>query len=1053
MVKRTARIQDVARKAGVSPATVSYVLNNRGRVSLATRDRVYEAVEALGYHPSARARSLALRQSKIVGVTEPAALPPSDPSFALFLSGIADACRQDGYHVMLIASGGTESGPSLEAVAQSGVVDGIIVTDIEEGDPRLETLNDVQLPYIVFGHAPNEPWVDIDHVLGAEMATRHLLDFGHQRIAHLALPPALIASSLRQQGYERALGSAAEPLEPMVRWTNGTFEAGYQATRELLGRPDRPTAIFAASDSLALGAMRSALDMGFNIPRQLSVVGFDDTWNARHADPPLTSVAYDIQMLGRETAARLLARLRDEVVPSLSIHPALVTRASAGPIGFFGTPPTDAEEPVLKAGATYAVWSTHGTLDPSCGRHGVYLADTRMVSDYQVWIGDQVLAPIHMTATRDGRSFDAVYVWQEPLTTFRIHRHLAFRHDGLTDAWTWSRWGEPRTGSLRVQITSDFSDVFEIRGTPRSRHGNRSLVESDQGWLLVYDGLDDIRRTLEVDVSPPPAAKQGDGCRWELPLDKDHGQIRMVLHWDNPAYRTHRVLADALDLSWPTMLTGQEEVDGVLSKARQDLTLLLTDYGHGPVPMAGLPWFGTLFGRDSLVVGWQTLAWQPAIAQRVVRTLAAFQGTEDRPDTEEEPGKIVHEIRLGEMARTGEVPFHRYYGSVDSTPLFVALFAATWIRGADDAWLRAVLPAVERSLDWLERKAGPQGLYDFLPRSERGLAVQSWKDSSDSMVFRNGDHGAPPLAVAEVQGYTYMAFLLMARCYRAWGEHDRAERLEQRARMLQQRFHDAFWLPDRQYYALAVDGRGAQVDGLSSDPGECLWTGIVPEATAPKIAAHLVGQELFSGWGIRTLGSDEGAYDPYSYHRGSIWPHDTSLVVAGLRRVGEAEGAARVAAALFAAAVEFPGQRLPELFSGESRAHGGPFPYPTACAPQAWASGSPFLLLEALTGFTIDALTHTVTLAPVLPDTWPGLEVRGVSVGGQSVTLICYSDQVAVEGLPEGWHARCEPLKTVPIGGSAPVSGEGPIVTVDAANVVERGPRPVKTPRTIREKR
>ncbi len=1019
-MKKTARITDVARYAGVSIATVSYVLSDTGRISPATRDRVMEAVDALGYRPSARARSLVLRRSRTVGLAEPQHTLRSDPWFSLFLAGVADACRQRGYHVMLIAPlAGSGDKAGLADAARSGLVDGVILVESAAAPSTVEALELAEVPCVIYGRTDRGAWVDIDHQAGAALATRHLLDFGHQRIVHLALPEDTAIGRLRRKGYEQALSHADIDLEPQVMVTDGSFGAGYQWTSELMARATRCTAVFAATDQLALGVMKRAGELGVEVPRQLSVVGFDDTPAGRHAEPPLTSVAYDAEILGQAAAERLLDLIDGQAVAPLVVAPRLVARASAGPTGFVGTPATDPGEPVLKVGATFAVWSHQGSFEPTSGRQGVYLADTRLVSAYRLWIQGERVVPLTLTVGDAGRTLDATYVWQEPATTFRLERRVVLDEDGFVDEWRWARWGEARPISVRLQVASDFADLFEVRGTPRKQHGRRRTIIRDGSQRIEYEGLDGLTRAVSVDVVPPGGEWRDDFCEWTLgdsaegPLGEapTAGEITVRVAWEQPG--RCEVPGEVSFTRWPVIHPGHKGTLRVLQRAEQDLDLLSADFGAGGVPMAGLPWFGALFGRDSLTVAWQTLEWAPDLAERVLSTLALYQGKQHNPDTEEEPGRIVHEVRWGEMARHGEVPFGRYYGSVDATLLFVALYGATWVRQGEGTWTHRMLPAIDAALAWVLAHVDADGLFRFQPQSARGLAIQSWKDSADSMVFASGEHGRPPFAVAEVQGYAYRALVLMSRFFADHREFERASDLRARAEAIRRAFHDRFWLPDRHYYALAVDGEGAAVDGLSSDPGQCLWTGVVPSAQASWVVKRLIGPQLWSGWGIRTLGSDEAAYDPYSYHRGSVWPHDTSLIAAGLRQSGFAEEAACVADALMEAAGLMPHHRLPELFSGEPRAAGGPFPYPTACAPQAWASGAPFLLMTALSGFHVDAPRRVVHLAPLFTPLVPELAVRGVEVGGRRVDLVCTPSRVAVEGLPPGWRSVCRPGVTV----------------------------------------
>ncbi len=394
---------------------------------------------------------------------------------------------------------------------------------------------------------------------------------------------------------------------------------------------------------------------------------------------------------------------------------------------------------------------------------------------------------------------------------------------------------------------------------------------------------------------------------------------------------------------------------------------------------AGIPWFMALFGRDSLIAAYQALPFLPETAKGVLRALARLQGTRVDPLRAEEPGKILHEYRYGELAiRGGVLPFP-YYGSIDATPLFLVLLAAVYRATGDLDFVRSLRAHALDALSWIERYGDRDGdgYLEYILEHTRGLDNQGWKDSWDAIRFRDGRVAEPPIALCEAQGYVYAAWLGMSEVFEALGERERSVRLRAQAVALKERFERDFWLPDRHYYALALDGAKRPVTGLTSNPGHLLWTGIADAEKARQIARRLVSPELFSGWGIRTMGASEGGYNPISYHCGSVWPHDNSLIVAGLARYGFVAEAAKVASGLLTTLSFYPDYRLPELLAGYSaREAAFPVEYPTANRPQAWASGAVLLMLSAMAG--LDVGHRGLRCSPFLPDGVEGVELDGI---------------------------------------------------------------------------
>ncbi len=985
---RPARIYEVARLAGVSIATVSYVLNNRGNISPETADRVRQAAETLHYRPNSQGRFLVQGISETIGVVVPGAMGHREPVPPALLTGLMAACQQAGYHLMLLTPTEPHSTQAyLIDIARSRRVDGVVLINDDESDSRLAVLLQENLPFVVYGSQTDwATWYDVDNREGAKLATQHLVDLGHRHIAHLAGPEEYIFAQQRRHGYEDVVRSHG--LDSRVITGDMTIRSGYERTHELLSKPGRPTAIFASNDAMAIGTLQCASDLGIHVPRQISIIGFGNTGYSAHISPALTTIEHDLFAAGYRLAEMVLARIMGQEVANEEVRPSLRVRDSTGVPAIYRTPRTNPEEPVLKKGPAFALFSTSGRIEPDSLRQGVYLYDTRMVSMYQWRIDDEVQEPLALSSSPD--SLQIRYVAQHSGATRYVLRTLKLYSDRMEDHWTWKSFGSATDWKLSLSFDADFLDIFELRGSQRHHAGNKTVLHKGSESIYQYEGLDHISRRVRVESSRPYITDEMGHWHWQFSDQEPTGHLTITASWMNPVPEVPRIALSDRMLQFPGFTLLEGDWHQVIERARTDLQMLSTDYGNGLVPMAGIPWFGTFFGRDAIITAYQVLQWVPEMARNTLHTLAAWQGRQDIPETEEEPGKMVHEIRLGEMARIGEVPFAKYYGSVDVTPLFLSLLVDTWQRTGDDGLMSELLPAAERALSWLEtiQDSSGLGLLNFSPRSSRGLSVQSWKDSSDSMVFSNGQHAEPPLAVAEVQGYVYNAFRSMAHYYQTAGRLEESARLQRRAQGLKKRFHQRFWLADRHYYALAVDSQGRAVDAISSDPGQCLWSGIVPRNTVHEVAQHLLSPNLFSGWGIRTLGANEAAYDPYSYHRGSVWPHDTSLIAAGLARMGALEAAQIVAKGLMKAASRFPLSRLPELFSGEEGADIGPLPYPEACSPQAWAAGTPLYLLQILLGLEINGQQRSIRCRPDLSGSLPPLTITDIPLGsGDKFTL------------------------------------------------------------------
>ncbi len=989
----------------MSTATVSYVLNGRGHVSQETAARVRKAILALNYQPNAAGRSLATDSAHAIGLVAPRATAVSDPFFALFLAGVLEASRKQRYQLVLLSPepvpGETES--AIVRAVRSKRVDGVILLEVEPDDVRADHMIEAGIPAVLFGRSARPlAWVDVDNHHGGLMATRHLLALGHRRIAHIGAPDRYQYARLRRQGYEAALTETDPGLTPQVVEGDLTVHSGYQLARQLLTNGAPPTAIFAASDVMAEGAIRAALELGLRVPEQLSVVGFDDSPLAQETFPPITTVSQNAYQVGERVADLLVQVLKEQTLEQVMVEPEMKVRKTTAAVADEVLVPRVGEGIVLKSGMAFAWLSAEGTIDPVTSTHGIYLRDTHWLNVYQVLVDGQ--RPVPLATKIDDAGFQMTYAIPRQFGTLEVTRTFRLYADHLEDVWAWQRYGNPEAFVLDLQVTPDFRDIFEIRGMATEQH---APIASECGPVErhQYRGRDGVGRELTIESSPPPDEGSVGHGHWNVASAAKAASLAVSVTWSD----------DSLDretpthfepLSWPRVWVAKPSWQRVVDRAQADLEMLLTDFGQGPVFAAGLPWYGTFFGRDGIISAYQLLAFVPAIAERTLATLAFWQGRAVVPEREEMPGKMIHEMRSGELTNLGVLPYGRYYGSVDVTPLFLILLVATWRRTGDDGLIERYLPAAEKALAWMEAAGGREndGLYHFNPETKGGLTVQSWKDSKDSMVYGDGHRAEPPLAVAEVQGYVYAAKKALAEVYRALGNEGAVARLEAEALALQQTFHRAFWMQDRQYYAMAVDGAGRQLDVLSSDPGQCLWTEIIPEAYRQAVGERLVSSDLFSGWGIRTLGQNEVAYDPYSYHRGSVWPHDTGLVIAGLANVDQVEAAFQVAQGLMDAAGQQPKGRLPELFSGqERRTADAPVPYPSACAPQAWAAGTPWLILSVLLGLKIDGVRKTVTVSPV-SDEVPAMRIEGILVPGGVLSVEVGEGMARVTEWPRGWQ-------------------------------------------------
>jgi glycogen debranching enzyme len=546
---------------------------------------------------------------------------------------------------------------------------------------------------------------------------------------------------------------------------------------------------------------------------------------------------------------------------------------------------------------------------------------------------------------------------------------------------------------LELECRADFRDIYELRGFKEATERGELSQEVREGTLRLAYKRGAFRRATRVKVFGTGVEPVVERDRITLSLHVGPGASRVVrvsVELEEGEEEVHLRRFAPLYEGAPELRTGWEELRRSWERSVEDLESLTFEAEGGLlVPAAGAPWFMALFGRDSLITGYQTMILTPEPARNTLRALASLQAPARDDFRDAEPGKIPHELRRGELAFFGEVPDTPYYGTADATPLFLVLLNELWRWTADVEVVRELEGAARRALAWIldhSDRTG-DGYVAYATRSTEGLQNLGWKDSDDSMLFRDGRRAEAPIAPCEVQGYVYDAFVRSAElAERVWEDKEFAERLRAEARDLRARFDRDFWMEDRGYYALALDGAGRRVDSVTSNVGHLLWSGIVPPEKARLVADRLLGEELFSGWGIRTMAEGEGGYRADSYHDGSVWPHDNALICCGLRRYGFREEANRVAVALLEAAEHFE-WRLPEVFAGYQRGdESAPVEYPTSCSPQAWAAGTLPLLVRTILGVEPDPERRRLLDDPVLPGGVQELYLDGVPAFGYRVT-------------------------------------------------------------------
>ncbi|USX54384.1 glycogen debranching N-terminal domain-containing protein [Lentzea sp. HUAS12] len=658
-------------------------------------------------------------------------------------------------------------------------------------------------------------------------------------------------------------------------------------------------------------------------------------------------------------------------------------------------------------GSSFCITDTSGRVRPPLPR-GLFVRDTRLVSRWELLVAGRSPEPLAVWRTEP---YSATFVGRvQPAGAMLVlQRHHV--GDGMrVDLEVRNPRGVAADCLVELRVDTDFADLFEVKeGRPPERRdvtvtaerGVLKFASRGRGTALFAGGDASVEdRVIRWNASIPPHAS------WTACIEIREVRDGVTLSPRHPCGQPLEHTVPARELrEWrslvPEVTTADQDLATVLAHSVEDLgALRMVDPAHPdrPIVAAGAPWYMALFGRDSLITSWMLLPLEHRLALGTLRTLAEHQGTRTDPETEEQPGRILHEMRFGPAASLALGGGSAYYGTADATSLFVMLLGELHRWGVEPQWTRALLPHADRALEWIERHgdADGDGFVEYRRTTERGLPNQGWKDSWDAITFADGEIARAPIALAEVQAYTYAAY--RARADLAETE-ERRQVWTDKALALKRAFNERFWLPDRNWYAVGLDAGKRPIDSLTSNIGHCLWTGIVDEDKAAAVAGHLMSPEMFSGWGIRTLAESMAAYDPMSYHNGSVWPHDNALCAAGLMRYGFVEEARRVAVAVLDSAVHF-GHRLPELFCGFSRDEFAvPVPYPTSCAPQAWAAATPLHLLRTLLGLRPEAGVGSLRFTPALPGRYLPLRIRGLRVGAHLLTVDVSTDGAWITGL------------------------------------------------------
>jgi glycogen debranching enzyme len=680
---------------------------------------------------------------------------------------------------------------------------------------------------------------------------------------------------------------------------------------------------------------------------------------------------------------------------------------------------------VLKHGDTFGIFDRFGDIHQiGSGTQGIFHEDTRYVSRLELSINghrpmllssspreDNQMLMVDLT-NPDFNMADGTMVLRGTIHILRskflwqsaCHEKIKVINYGL----------EPVDFSLEFKFSADFIDIFEVRGMHREKKGKKSPpVQGERIISFSYNGLDGVQRETDILFTHPPQSIDHKMAKYQfhlLPRQEAELEINIGFGRTNSraefqgfeaARNAMNIYMDRTRQYCAEVYTSNEQFNDWINRSKSDLITMATPTPHGLYPYAGVPWFSTPFGRDGIITAFECLWVEPELARGVLQYLAHTQATDFDDFQDAEPGKIFHETRGGEMSALGEIPFKLYYGTIDATPLFVVLAGAYLERTGDIQTIKNIWPNIEKALYWIDHygDVNGDGFVEYKTKSSKGLTNQGWKDSQDAVFYEDGRLAIDPIALCEVQGYVYDAKVKAAFIAETLGYYEISGRLKTEADAFKDKFNEYFWSESKQVYVLALDGEKKPCNVISSNTGHCLFSGIATPERARLIAWNLLSEDMFSGWGIRTIATSEPRYNPMSYHNGSIWPHDNAMIAYGFSRYRLQGEVTKLLTGIFETAIAIEDQRLPELFCGfDRRKSQAPTAYPVACSPQAWSVGAVFLMLQACLGMRINALTNTITFCqPVLPDFLQEITITNLRLADKQLILQVRKSKDGVE--------------------------------------------------------
>jgi glycogen debranching enzyme len=687
----------------------------------------------------------------------------------------------------------------------------------------------------------------------------------------------------------------------------------------------------------------------------------------------------------------------------------------------------------LKDGDSFVVADAYGDIIGEAD--GFVRHDTRLLSEFRLTLAGARPALLSAAISRDNvvftshltnRPLRAVEGQVVPQGVIHIERTRVLCAERLYERVTCVNYGESDTVALLgIGFAADFHDIFELRGEVREKRGSLRAAElAGERVVLRYDGLDHVLRSTTISFSLPPARLTSDRAEFRLLL-KARGSAELYIEvgagggagatrarFRQAAAQARRAMRQR-SRRGARLRSPDHLFNTWVDQSRSDVALLTTELPTGPYPYAGIPWFSTPFGRDAIITALQMLWLDSTLARGVLTYLAKYQAQETSSFRDSAPGKIMHETRKGEMTALDELPFARYYGGVDTTPLFVVLAGAYAERTGDLAFIDELWPSLEAAVAWIGGAANssPDDFLVYARGADSGLANQGWKDSENAIFHEDGRFPRGPIALVEVQGYVFAALNAMADLAERRGKADAAARWRSRADALRHAVEQRFWMDNKGFYGIALDGEGQLARVCASNVGHLLFTGLSGRERAARVARRFLSAEFDTGWGIRTLAPDQPHFNPMSYHNGSVWPHDTAICAAGLARYGERDGVVHLTREIFEAAATHD-MRLPELFCGFVRKPGEkPVSYPVACLPQAWAAGSVFMLIQACLGLRIDGWNGRIHLdEPALPAGLERLSINDLAVGPHRIDLTLQRRNGRVVVTAAGPHSADVPI-------------------------------------------